>query len=1317
MCPDPVALALVLASAMRLMAAVPLHDFADVSLWTPNQDGGNAPEVSVDTEHAREGAAMRIRYVDRPPHWGNLTGPCQAPGEARALRFWVCKHSAAREAAMHIWLMEPDGDAWVQKVPFGGKDLAEVPVGWHEVRMPVSAFQFEPRGQKTREMTRVNRMLIGSNFGDLEVTIDSMTWETGPGQAALPLPKTEGLKIESRERGSVGILDLTLDERGRSSYATGKTAHPPARLAEALRAGGFGVTILKAGDLADAAVLTPDSFAVVVLPFGPTFPLGARDAFLAYLKAGGSFLSTDGYAFDQLVVLTEGGWSVTGPERTAAEMDQSGPAPEPPRMNTRFGQPGDAMTFQPQQIGVFDPCFPLEHATRLRLAGPYRVVGDLRYDLPKPVEGFSACGLIGVNSPVFPPVYRRWVPVLEAFDGEGGALRGTALSIMHNHAGEYPRSSWAFSGITSGDDILLGDPKRRELLCRVVGDLTEKVFLHELATDFACYERGETAKITVKVSNNGRRPAERIALLSAGGRQLTRKALRLEPGTTETIEASVAVGEFSADYVPVKAELLSPSPPTPLPLGEGQGVRDVLESAFCVRSQAVLASGPKIGWQGNSMTVDGRATFLIGSNQTGMVYYSPHETPLVWDRDFRMMAEHGFHLLRILHFSPFAKNGYQGDGGHSPLDLASRSQRLVRQMDAIVQLAQKHRVAIFLSLHDWMGVGLTEEELRAQADWDRFWAERYQSAPGIFYDVQNEPGVDVPDRPDIVALWNQFLQQRHGSDDALQAAWTKHLPEAAMPNVPLGPTSNDWYDVRSADRKRFEAVVLNRWVKANVDGIRAGNPKALACVGYLPSMPPADKILGVEQTDLSNMHYYGSVDGFPLEFGLTDRRFVGKGLSLGECGAQEAHDARIQGQTSVPVAESIQRFQTYVHYAVGMGGAFIGNWDWKDFDEMVFPWGLVHHSSPVTKPWLHTWEQEYLLLSLTEPAYEPPEVFILAPDSNRVGPRFDELNEALRRSVALMLDQRVNFGMANEESVEQLPASAKALIWPVPYCPADDTFDRVLAWVQAGGTLYLSGDISFDRTRQPTRTARRAQLGLPEAEPRSPFETPEATWGQPPVETTVGQGKVLYAPYPLELRGQARDGQVYRRALELAGVAPTPIEPAEAPVRVLSIPTQGGGRLYMLARTSGGDGLLSVKLPQAGVSVELIGRGFSFVLVGAKREVLAAESQGEIAIGGELVAKAKGHFALCSLDGKDLRQSRQLLVLPHQCERVELLLAAHMQGARCTVGLPTDSVKQTSPAKTTLAFSPGTPGQVGVIAPAAEMEAAVGRVRARLMLR
>ncbi|MGD8238654.1 MAG: cellulase family glycosylhydrolase [Armatimonadota bacterium] len=1282
------ALALLLCfRAATLAADIPLHDFDDLSVWAPNRDGGNAPVFEADGEYARDGAGMRIQYVNGTPTWGNLTGPCQVPRDATALRVSVYKHAADAGAAMHIWLFEPDNDGWLQRVPFGEGSLTRASVGWHEIRMPIAAFGFRPRGPGTRQMTTVDRMLIGCNYGDLEVTVDSMNWEVGPRGTRLPLPRTADLQIGTGKLGSVGILDM-----GDGLPEEFATAHPPAALAEALRGGGFGVTMLKPGDLADAGVLTREHFDAVALPFGPYFPLEAREAFLAYLKAGGSFLSTDGYAFDELVVLTDSGWLPVGADRTAEQMDE--PDATPPRMNTRFGTVGDSMRFEPDQIGVFDPSFHLEHATRFRLAewhGQREAARGPRYEFEEPVTGFSACAMIGLNSPVFPDVYRRWVPVLEAFDARGDGLRGTALSMVHNYDGPFAGSSWAFSGITSGHDVFLGDAKRRELLLRVVGDITAKVFLHELKSDFACYEPGETAPVSVQVSNRGRAAAERTLALNIGDREFVKERLRLGPGATETIEASIAVDELEGDYCAIRATLHN-----------GERLADLMESAFCVRSEAVLAGGPKIGWADNYMTVDGRPTFLVGTNQTGMMFASPHEDPAVWDRDLRAMAEHGVHLLRILHFSPFAVDQSEGRRRARPLDLRSRPKRLIRQTDAIVQLAQKHRVAIFLAVHDWMNVTLTDEELAAQADWNRFWADRYRDVPGILYDVQNEPRVDVPDRPDVVAMWDRFVQGRHGAEAA---------------RVPLGDIGNDWADARSADRKRFEAELLNRWVKANVDGIRAGDPDALVCVGYLPMMSAADKILGVEHTDFSNMHYYGPVDRFPQELKLIDRRFVGKGFSLGEFGAREAHDARTHGRLLVPTEESIRRFQTYIHYAAGMGAAFIANWDWKDFDEMVFPWGLVRHSSYITKPWLHTLEHCWLLLSLAEPAYESPEIFVLAPDSHRIGPRFDELHGALRRSVELVLDQRVDFGVINEEHIEHLPESARALVWPVPYCPADETFERVLAWVQAGGTLYVSGDVAFDRRRKPTRAERRAQLGLPEAEPTGPFETPEEAWARPAIEASVGAGKVLYVPYPLELREQPTDGGVYRRLVALAGLSPTPVQPADAPVRALSIPTRDGGRLYMLARLWDGEGLLAVSLPGTGVTVELAPGGCAFVLVGPAGEIRAVESQRSIAIDGEVAARAGDHFAICALDTADLRRSRRVLVLPHQCERVDVGGLKRLRRAQCYVGLPSVPEPDTSPVPSALTFSPGTPGQVAVIAPRQQMATALDQLRDQLALR
>lgn len=1303
----PLCLLVAMVAPAMLSADVPIRAFDDPSVWKPNVDGGHPPATRADNEFTQHGPALRIMYRDVAPHWGNLTSPCTVPATARALCFWVYRHAAQQTAAMHIWLFEPDGDGWVAQVRFEGKSLPDAPSGWNRVRLPLGAFRFDGRGTKTRQIGSANRMLIGCNYADLEVTLADMTWETGPTREAIPLPRTPGLKIEDGPTGRVGILDLGTTPPG--FHLT----HSPARLAEAVRAQGYGVTLLQAGDLADPQVLTRDHFDGLILPWGQWFPQQARETFLAYLKTGGSFLTLDGYAFDALALLSADGWLAQGSEPTAADLDKQAEQPLPEPMNTRTGKSGDAMTFRPEQIGLFDPGFLLSDATELHVSGEWRgrqgndPAGTWPVKLP--ASGYAAVGLIGLNSPVFPDVYRRYIPVLNAFAGKSGAegLRGPALGIMHNFAGVYAGSSWAFAGLTDGTDLFLDAPQRRALLGQVLREITARVYLHSLATEYACYEPDETVTLSFVVSNYGRLPAQRTYAVSVEGRKVGDGSLALAPGETKSVRLTFPCRQFDTDYCVVRASLSAP----------GTTLRDDLESAFCIRSSKVLAQGPKLAWRDNTMTVDGRPTFMVGSNQTGMMFYSPHEGPLVWERDFANMAAHNFHLLRILHFSPFSKGGDVGKPTNNPLDLATRPEKLVRQMDAIVQLAQKHRVAIFLSLHDWMGVTLTDEQLAAQADWNRFWAGRYRDVPGIFYDVQNEPSVDVPDRPDVIAAWNVFLRERYQTDEALRAAWHKSPPEAALPNVPLGKASADWDDVRAADLKRLQAELLHRWVKANVDGIRAGDPDALTCVGYLPSMPPADKMLGVRDTDFSNMHYYGSIDGFPLEFALIDRRFDGKGLSLGECGAQEDHARRNAGNDGLAVEDSIHRFQTYTHYAPMMGGAFIANWCWKDFDEAVFPWGLMHCGADVAKPWTYTWQQESLLLSLLQPKWTSPAVYILAPDRHRIGPHFDEIHNGIRRSVELLLDQRVSFAMINEESLDQLPPSARVLFWPLSYCPDDATFERVLAWVKAGGTLYFSGTVAFGPDRRPSRLERLADLGLPAVEPAQPFATPETAWSQSPLEARCGKGRVLFVPYPLELRAQDSDASIYRRVIGLARTECLAVEPAAAPVRAMSIDTADGGKLYMLARRSSGSELLTVTLPAAQTEVQLAEHGFAFVRVGARGDVLAAESQGSLKVGDVLVSRADSHYGICSLDGRDLRTSTQLLVLPHQCAQINLL--RQVSGLSASLGRPGDQEEKPDkpgPAAT-LVFPPGVPGQVAVLAPPAQLPQTWQTVRDVMALR
>lgn len=1269
----------------------PLHDFRNLDIWKQNPDGGRQVVFGADPS-----GGIRLRYLDDAPHWGNLVGPCHVPANAVALRFTLVVHHADARAAMHIWLLEPDGDGWVQQVLVHGRPVGQLTPGSYEVRMPIAGFAFEARGAGTRAMTSVNRMLLGCNFGDLEVTVREMSWELRTAGGQVPLPRTPSLRIQRGSRASVAVLDL--GDRLPSGF---RSAHPPARLVQALQGQGFGVTRILAGDLADPEVFNRSNFDAVILPYGPYFPAAAKASFLAFLKAGGSFLATDGYAFDEPVVLTPSGWMPEASGITAAEMDE--PSRQEGPLNTRFGQPGDAMTFAPEQIGVFNPQFHLENAAAIRQVWP-----DARaHAWQARLSGFAACGLIGDNNPVFPPIYRRWMPVLEAVDAHGRP-RGAVLAVMHNLGGVFKGSSWAFSGVTSGTDLFLSTPARRRLLARVMDLITRRIWLHHLETDLACYRTGETAHISVWAANAGTREERVTVTLKAGARILARQTLLLPPGSNKPVSADLPVGPRSPSLCVLTASLA---------LEPGQRAWDRMQSAFAVWRESVLAKGPKVGWKGNRLTIDGKPQFVAGANQTGMMFYSSHENPLVWDQDFKQMADANLHILRILHFSPFAARGYDGVAQNSPMDLLNRPLRLCRQMDAIVQCAMRHRVAVFLSLHDWQGVALTDEELQAQADWDRFWAGRYRHVPGVFFDVQNEPAVDVPDVPHVRALWNRFLQERYKTDAALRAAWKLHPPEADLPHVPLGPTTDDWEDVHSADRKRFEVYLLNRWIQANVDGIRRGNPKALVTVGFLPSMSPADKILGTRFTTFSNMHYYGPLAVLPLELKLIDRSAYGKGLSLGEFGAQEAHDARTQGSFTVPDAASAERFATTLHTCAGMGAAFLACWDWKDLDEMEFPWGLVQRGEHVAKPWLAELTQGSLFAGQFPTRYVPPRLYLLVPDSMRLGPRFHAIHEALQRAVELLLDQNVPFGVLNEEELAggtPIPASAHAVVWPIPYCPDDVVFQKIADWVKQGGWLYVSGDIAFDGLRQPTRASRYAELGLPDRPPMPPFQVREYTFGLPPQVSRVGAGGVFFVPYPLELRRQPQDGSVYSQFIATAGLPRVRIAPEHAPVRVLVQHLEGGGGLYTLFRTDGGSNLLRVNLPEANIGVDLGAGGCASIAIRPGGRVVAVESDGGIEIRGRSFARSSGLFGIVALDGKDLVQSRRLLVLPHQQRAVHLTGVEPASSIQWRVGTPAGISSGRREAGAVLEFDPG---EIAVGAPAPALPEACRMVEKRLDLR
>jgi hypothetical protein len=148
----------------------------------------------------------------------------------------------------------------------------------------------------------------------------------------------------------------------------------------------------------------------------------------------------------------------------------------------------------------------------------------------------------------------------------------------------------------------------------------------------------------------------------------------------------------------------------------------------------------------------------------------------------------------------------------------------------MVQLSQPNQVSLFLSLHDWIPLDLSDEELHAQEDWNKFWAERYRDVPGMIYDIQNEPSTTLTNVEVLRPLYEGWLADKYGSFSAALSAWKE---SGAKAEIDFAARPVAWNDLRVRDNARFRAWAYARWQGANGSAVKAAAPHAPVTVGHL----------------------------------------------------------------------------------------------------------------------------------------------------------------------------------------------------------------------------------------------------------------------------------------------------------------------------------------------------------------------------------------------------------------------------------------------------------------------------------------------------
>ncbi|GAC1416169.1 MAG: hypothetical protein NVSMB62_05370 [Acidobacteriaceae bacterium] len=134
--------------------------------------------------------------------------------------------------------------------------------------------------------------VLGTEGAQLEDTLS-------PRDAAA-LAHAHGLRRARRIRPRAAILqEHGLPVKG--------AATDPSRLAKLLAAT-HDVAMLSAAQMADWTQLNREHFDLLVLGYGETFPLVARETMLAFLGDGGDLLTTGGYGFQSPVIHEDGRW-------------------------------------------------------------------------------------------------------------------------------------------------------------------------------------------------------------------------------------------------------------------------------------------------------------------------------------------------------------------------------------------------------------------------------------------------------------------------------------------------------------------------------------------------------------------------------------------------------------------------------------------------------------------------------------------------------------------------------------------------------------------------------------------------------------------------------------------------------------------------------------------------------------------------------------------------------------------------------------------------------------------------------------------------
>jgi hypothetical protein len=676
----------------------------------------------------------------------------------------------------------------------------------------------------------------------------------------------------------------------------------------------------------------------------------------------------------------------------------------------------------------------------------------------------------------------------------------------------------------------------------------------------------------------------------------------------------------------------------------------VYRTGFWVRDEAYLASGPKVTVDHDYFQVDGRQMPVVGTtymDSKAQRLLLRYPNPYRWDEDMQQMSDGGLNMLRT---------GLWTDWAVATDNTDIANEHTLRTIEAFLMTARRHGLPVQFNLFAFMpevfGGGnpyLDPEAVKREQAFVMSVVERFKTVPFLIWDLMNEPSFDNPKRffgtkpnGDAVesAAWNRWLLARYGSREAVASLWKMDLGAGAIPV----PDEGDFYGgsgdkvLSVYDFNLFTQEKFAEWVQGMRRAIREGGSQQLITVGTdegggLGSVSPAFFNAAV---DFTTMHSWWLYDD--LLWDSLVAKQAGKPMLVQETGVMFEQD--LQGRPRRTLDNEAALLERKVGIALGTGAGAI-EWLWNVN-------ALMQSQQEVTigaNRWDGTEKPEAEVLKSYAKfvgaardhfkGVEAERVVILTSQALQYSPMSAMATMAQQLAVRVMNYQcGVAARVVSENNVADI-AGAKLVVLPSPQALSEGTWKALLAYVEGGGNLLITGPLERDEHWQPTRRLaeigveaevvplnyRGAVVDLGDARVQLGFgvdvqkhaEALRLADGRSYVEVKRGRGRIFVVASPVELaESPDATAAVYKHVIVVAGVEAGFSADVRSPAVLIRPRRFADSTLYVIASEASQDEALEIVDRRSGgrFKVSLPAEATRLVLVDAKTGVVLAAYDG-----------------------------------------------------------------------------------------------------------